>query len=1543
MKLERSPSSSKPRPQTRGGFALIVAISLLAFMVLLMVSLSTMVQTELRTTEITERRFEARQNAYYALQTAIGQLQKYAGADQRATAPATTVFPYKDFNELYDADPRYLSNDFSDSDQMWAMYRNEANTNRANSYLDDASTYLTPDEREAFDEEIRSWWNGSSEDDLNDNRNPYWTGVFDSSLRVDRASDPKDEPDTLNPQIYELGDREIVEQETDFSLDSNDKTKFGEYDRARPPVWLISGNEFFDYNPRDYDQQTYPELPQSIASRRGYPSQYLTPDLTLEELEALGMNGTDLKLVTLVGLGSATLPEEDAEGLDGRVVAPQIPIFDEDELETGYYAYWVGDESVKANFTVRDVTSENDNAYPNDLSPGTRKYRNRLQVPQRIGWGGMVGFSEALGNVNANNAIFERLITREQIELIDEVFFDDPEADERGPVQRNFHTATAYSRSLLTDQALGGFKWDLTKYVESNGNPTPVESGLGGVVTDDSIMADPERYLTNTQSNPGDPRFAAWGGDNFGFPEGPNNVDRADDYPLSETFSEQDPFLEADVELPWGMPTWGEVREWYGNTGGGTNDLEPGPNFAPVLTFLSMHMGLSYDPFSGAIHIHYLPKVVLWNPYDAPMASTQYDLDIAHGLDLRTFMVGTSASSTKKIKGVNASGPPSGAGSGDNPWTASGDVYIANTSETNGPFQYRIHTHIEGFNSFGDLVYLLTPEGGYKTVESIMKFSINTDFEPGQAKIFTLSNVSTKARGNWEPDDRLTLNNIFETDFPESAYWKLVEFDEVVPPGSNLRWHVSMVKNDEGFEAPVISFRFAATDHVITTANSFGEVKEVPLSVQIAGSSGFNNVSSFSEWRTLPNTLQFDNTSKAGPSLGNPDNPVFLAFQSWLEPFSTLGGSSMDQLRFHYPAFSRFNIGRNLSPHPLIEQMRRMDWQNSGSDEGNEDELTTWRAVKSMPLAASTYAINAGDDAMPFPQWDDAIVDTDDGVPGESAFTMLTIREDTGTPYRGVSQLALRKARRPDAELLSLGQLQQVNLARYMWQPSFVIGNSDATPYSDRAAIAGIHSREIAFLSQQSGVSGDTDEFTPPSERFISNNEPGYTDLETFMETKNAIDEFPPSAPGNAMMDLSYLLNENVWDRYFFSGLYDGDSGNSSDPRDVAREDRLNSRLRSVSNIENINKDMLEGIDTTAIFLENVGALNVNSTSVEAWKALLTAFVGLEFEDDDRSSGDIRESMPITRTLDPVAEDLGGGSIEFLFDEDFDLDFDDDHIGADNNDKDYTRVMNGFRYLTEPMIEELAKRIVDEVRLRGPFYSVADFVNRRLVPAHGAKFSTSPWHEARTDGGDSDMHTEFIDAGYDPFIGLHGLNGTLQRAINVSGINGGVNHPEPDDDDWVYSVNTKNDTDLDIDPDSDNQYNFHGGFDPGIEEVHTYEPTLRGHLDTEHWAGAPAGEAGQAFQGAPGFVTQGDLLSMIGPALTARGDTFLIRTYGSTVNPVTGEVEGEAWLEAVVQRTVKPVNPVSNDPNDPDGWRPDSSLGRQFEIVSLRWLDEDEI
>ena len=93
--------------------------------------------------------------------------------------------------------------------------------------------------------------------------------------------------------------------------------------------------------------------------------------------------------------------------------------------------------------------------------------------------------------------------------------------------------------------------------------------------------------------------------------------------------------------------------------------------------------------------------------------------------------------------------------------------------------------------------------------------------------------------------------------------------------------------------------------------------------------------------------------------------------------------------------------------------------------------------------------------------------------------------------------------------------------------------------------------------------------------------------------------------------------------------------------------------------------------------------------------------------------------------------------------------------------------------------------------------------------------------------------------------------------------------------------------------------------------------------------------------GVPGYLTQGDLLQVVGPALTARSDTFVIRAYGDAVNE-SGEVQARAWCEAVVQRSPEPMFADDSGLDSRDAGT-EKDFGRKFVLKSFRWLNPKEV
>lgn len=201
---------------------------------------------------------------------------------------------------------------------------------------------------------------------------------------------------------------------------------------------------------------------------------------------------------------------------------------------------------------------------------------------------------------------------------------------------------------------------------------------------------------------------------------------------------------------------------------------------------------------------------------------------------------------------------------------------------------------------------------------------------------------------------------------------------------------------------------------------------------------------------------------------------------------------------------------------------------------------------------------------------------------------------------------------------------------------------------------------------------------------------------------------------GADFYDSCYLANEALWDSCFFSGLApefsrSGGGGTGAWDRDmvtirreaaeVARGFMLDpadtpgrvARFRPWRGERPAAEvaDRVAGPEAPLLMAAHLmvdGAFNVNSTRVEAWKAMLAANRGLEFEAADADGGDrgvsSGERTPLPRMQHPTGEE---GDAWF-----------------------------GFRSLDDRQVTALAEALVEEVKRRGPFQSLGEFVNRRI-------------------------------------------------------------------------------------------------------------------------------------------------------------------------------------------------------------------------------------
>ncbi|MBW8780618.1 MAG: hypothetical protein JF599_01845 [Verrucomicrobia bacterium] len=370
--------------------------------------------------------------------------------------------------------------------------------------------------------------------------------------------------------------------------------------------------------------------------------------------------------------------------------------------------------------------------------------------------------------------------------------------------------------------------------------------------------------------------------------------------------------------------------------------------------------------------------------------------------------------------------------------------------------------------------------------------------------------------------------------------------------------------------------------------------------------------------------------------------------------------------------------------------------------------------------------------------------------------------------------------------------------------------------------------------------------------------------------------------------DLSYLLNCSLWDQYFFSTI----------PQTSQAYEPLNKRLlfsdASLASATAATKaTAVHDFDKAAGHLLINGAFNINSTSIDAWKAVLAGTRGLNMPGDTQTEA----AFPRTVRQSGIAAKASGEL-------------------KPTGDEDDT--YKGFRRLSDDQLEKLATQIVKQVRLRGPFVSVAHFINRSLVAVDDTK---------------SDL----------------GLMGPLQAAIQVA------NDPAANDRIGLNAMSDVAATDdrLQVTSATDYQANFGGTRYFGTSFLYADSsggnvPSASAAPEAVLYTGASRKkEQGFRTTAAPGWLTQADLLQVLGPVLSARSDTFLVRTYGDVKNPVTGNVTGRAWCEAVVQRMPEYTDASSAGNQAYDAMTAlttnNLKLGRRFKVVSFRWLGPNDI
>ncbi len=290
------------------------------------------------------------------------------------------------------------------------------------------------------------------------------------------------------------------------------------------------------------------------------------------------------------------------------------------------------------------------------------------------------------------------------------------------------------------------------------------------------------------------------------------------------------------------------------------------------------------------------------------------------------------------------------------------------------------------------------------------------------------------------------------------------------------------------------------------------------------------------------------------------------------------------------------------------------------------------------------------------------------------------------------------------------------------------------------------------------------------------------------------------------------------------------------------------------------------------------GMFNVNSVSVKAWKALLGHALGQRqpYLADDGASWQAKLAPERDHVVSRMSV-AGAGA-----------------VGLDAPPQGVSSIAMGFsghRVLTDQQIEALAGEIVTQIRRRGPFLSLSEFINRRLTDSASEK----------------DL----------------ALGGAVEAALAALAARGPT---DPENPYGTLQLNSKRITEAVVN---------------AIPEIAEAKYLF------------PEAALGWTAYGLPGWIRQADILRPLAPVLSVRDDTFVIRAYGDARDK-NGRVTARAWCEATVQRVAGYVDSRDADTDIPvvgtdsanDQFlqaQINARFGREFRLISFRWLNPREI
>lgn len=1024
----------------------------------------------------------------------------------------------------------------------------------------------------------------------------------------------------------------------------------------------------------------------------------------------------DLKnMISMVDKGSLGEAADPAE----KVSAPRVVLGNPTKPQ-GAYAWWVGDLGTQANVATED--------------PSLTKPHAQM-LAQDASW-------KAFAATELANEQRAKLVDEPQLALVEPNF-----------KHRHFHDLTVWSAGLPVDVREGGWRRDLTAYLEGSGSVAALKKGeinLPGVKDADNLVGlNDSEAARFSQVSPNFGLLRKW-------------AQRAADAPLGK------------YETP------SELGETVNDSTAGRNSKSVDfrnrtqTQLMPVLAEGSLYYNLSYydaakplpaNPYGMRVHLN--PRVVLWNPYNFAMKvpESAIFMQLNGSKSVEVSLQGGKKQRYRMFWGLGGSATGG---------SVRGSLFFKMDAATLQPGE--------------TLVW--SPAGNQPYDEkNFANNRLTTTEAPSPARAFYQD-----SRADGYPLFKVQQGFPVTPGLADNLLPKIpLEWREIVPakPAGNVQSAAYTQADDyimswkplSGGSFNESSFASFPMGRFVSCAYQYGDEDEMPV-----------------EWTSL-DPVPYLKSSLANPTVtAMPDRRTRDGFR----------------LRWFQETESNLLGSGSLGGTPHLED----------SAVGNWNMRASW--------AFRNPFDNVTDVAPNF-----FGIYTRDLFDGEVDWISMNPRGSGGTfkgdpfdqPVRASVPRILFDIPRTGTEIASLGAFQHVSFSEFIWHPTYALGNSLADP-----RVPALHTEPDRSESinkdkggwNQDSIGYSTDGRSGNDNGATTNDDNWAWHARSFLQ-HTALDQ-------TLVYDLSYELNHTLWDSYFLS------TGTAAQ-KQAFLKDRKKSPLPNGRMMPNPRSGEVTAAELTdyhraASRLLIDGAFNVNSTSESAWEALLLSGIGKQSAAD---------TVAFPRVLDP-----NGGE-------------------WDGSDPHAKGAWSGQRVFTRDEIRKLARQIVVEVETRGPFLSLADFVNHRL----------------------SDDET--------------GKKGALQAAIDRAGLNSGFT------DEWPL----KNTEKL-----PNYKHSDHIADPTRLEQTRKPETTAWGAL---------------------GFLTQADVLQFIGPALSARSDTFRIRAYGESLD-ASGKVAARSWCEAVVQRSSQYVDPADDSLETPATLNPaNQKFGRRFEIVSFRWLSPGEI